>query len=78
MAQWDGLVLKLAREAKAGSGKYNFTSDFLLDGRKGIADLGMTIRALPCAGTLPPGADSFARWAAYPSVRGSHTPICRT
>ena len=64
MAEWDGLVLELARKAEAGSGKYNFTSQFLLSGWKGIADLGMTMRALPCAGTLPPGADSFDRWAA--------------
>ena len=63
---------------KTGSRKYNFTSEFLLSGWKGIANLGMTMRALPCAGTLPPGADSFARWAAYPSVSGSQPPICRT
>ena len=28
MAEWDGLVLELAGKAEAGSGKYNFTSQF--------------------------------------------------
>ena len=39
------------------------------------ANLGMTIRALPCAGTLPPGDEILVRCAAYPSVRGLQEAI---
>ena len=73
MAQWHRLVLKLSGQTKTGSEKYFLKNifrpkqvlkkyNFLLEGiSEGVADLGMTMRALPCAGTLPPGADSFER-----------------
>ena len=66
MAQRHRLMLKLSWQAKAGSEKIILLQIFssMQWRQRPCSNLGMTMRALPCAGTLPPGADSFERWAA--------------